>query len=64
MENVGANTKMFVIARYSIDFVSKTMVAGHIGQVAIIYRLNKEKILWLLPSVVTTDRLLLYTGAR
>ena len=53
--------EMVVIARCIISFI---MVAGHIGQVAIIIRLNKEKILWLLPSAVSIDRLLLYTGGR
>ena len=35
------------------------MVAGHTGQVVIIYRLNKEKILRLLPLLVTVNKLLL-----
>ena len=55
---------MVVIARFFINSVSKTMVAGHIGQVVAIYRLNKEKLPWLLPSVVTIDRFLLHAGGR
>ena len=53
---------MVVVARFIINSVSKTTVAGHIGQVVVIYRLNKEKILWLLPSLVIIDRFPLYTG--
>ena len=35
--------EMVIIARYFTNSISKSMVAGLIGQVVVIYRLNKEK---------------------